>query len=245
MIVKLDHREMASSILPNLKSLKIDVDIETLSVGDIAIGDLIIIERKTSRDLLDSLMDRRIFRQARRLIASAPQALLIVEGGDSISRAVHSNSVAGLLAHLATDIGLTIIPTKNSLATARVIAMLARREQKRIDKLAKKLGPRLINSEQERIENLCQSKWTKYHASGSEGVGNKIPGGKAERADKKEVFESGVEVLLSFSGIGRVRARKLMNEFGSPAAVFSGQKERLAKCGISPQKLAQMQKIFG
>ncbi|HIG03109.1 MAG TPA: hypothetical protein EYQ53_01815 [Candidatus Poseidoniales archaeon] len=236
---------MASSILANLRALKIDVDIETLAVGDIAIGDLIIIERKTSRDLIDSLLDKRIFRQARRLIACAPQALLIVEGADSMSRAVHSNAIAGLLAHLSADIGLTIIPTKNTQATARVVAMLAKKEKRRIDKLAKRLNSRLVNSEEERIERRPKSAWTKHHASGSLGVESNMTKGQSDTKAAKEKFARGVEVLQAFPSIGRVRARKLMLEFGSPAKVFSASEDRLARNGISPQRLAQMLEILG
>lgn len=231
--------------MSNLRALKIDVDIETLSVGDIAIGDLIIIERKTSRDLIDSLMDKRIFRQARRLIASAPQAILIVEGADSVSRAVHSNSVAGLLAHLTADIGLTIIPTKNSEGTARVVAMLARREHKRIAKLAEKLAVRLVDSEEERIASKPKSVWTKYHSSGGVGVESNMAIGQGDIKARSEVFASGVEVLQAFPGIGRVRARKLMLEFGSPARLFNADEERLARHGISPHRFAMMKEIIG
>ena len=72
-----------------------------------------------------------------------------------------------------------------------------------------------------------------------------MPKGQSDIKAAKEKFARGVEVLQAFPAIGRVRARKLMLEFGSPAKVFSASEDRLARNGISPQRLAQMLEILG
>ena len=55
-IVKLDYRE-ASSTLAAYVSLGMTVEYDNLTTGDIQIEQDILIERKTSRDLLTSIID--------------------------------------------------------------------------------------------------------------------------------------------------------------------------------------------
>ena len=42
------------------------ISLENLTVGDIRISDRILIERKTARDIVDSLIDGRLIHQARK-----------------------------------------------------------------------------------------------------------------------------------------------------------------------------------
>ena len=56
------------------------VEVRRLPVGDVAIGERVLVERKTTDDLLASLADGRLFRQARFLAARAPRPIVIQEG---------------------------------------------------------------------------------------------------------------------------------------------------------------------
>ncbi len=102
-----------------------------MPVGDIIIGDRIIIERKTTRDLLDSLVDGRLLSQCRRLYYSATRPLLIIEGVELFNtRAVHPNAVQGVLSWITLDLGLSVMMTRSALETALFISMTAKREEK-------------------------------------------------------------------------------------------------------------------
>ena len=110
--------------------------LERLAVGDIIIGDRIIIERKTARDLLDSLVDGRLLSQCRRLYYSATRPLLIIEGVELFeTRAVHPNAVQGALSWITLELGLSVIMTKNTLETALFISMTAKKEESFLKKI--------------------------------------------------------------------------------------------------------------
>ena len=102
-----------------------------MPVGDIIIGDRIIIERKTTRDLLDSLVDGRLLSQCRRLYYSATRPLLIIEGVEIFdTRAVHPNAVQGVLSWITLELGLSVMMTRSTLETALFISMTAKKEEK-------------------------------------------------------------------------------------------------------------------
>ena len=88
--IVVDHREANSTLPAMLKLHGHDISLESLSVGDIRISDRVLIERKTARDLVDSLIDGRLIHQARRLHAAAPRPLQLPH---SPSRAVPRLSV--------------------------------------------------------------------------------------------------------------------------------------------------------
>ena len=128
--IVVDHREMNTTIAATLRLQGIDVDVQTLSVGDFQIGDRVLIERKRVRDFVDSLLDGRLLEQANRLVAAAPRPLLLIEGSGLLSqRAVHHNALMGALATLTIDLGLPVVTTQNGEETARFLIVSARREQ--------------------------------------------------------------------------------------------------------------------
>ena len=77
--ITVDHREGNSTLPAMLKLRGHEIKIESLPVGDIRISDRVLIERKTARDLVDSIIDGRLVNQARKLRDAAQKPLLIVE----------------------------------------------------------------------------------------------------------------------------------------------------------------------
>lgn len=221
-----------------LRQLGVRVELDTLPIGDIAIGDLIVIERKRTPDFLQSLCDGRLLSQASRLMSAAPRPLLVIEGADSVlSRAVHINAVAGLMGSLATEFGLPIVPTTSAQGTARLVAMLARREANKRRRIAKTLAPLLRMSEIERGSgpSATLSAWTKYHGSG--GVTNppdpvQNSTGIGDRRFADEIFTSQQRILEGISGIGPARARELLLRFNSPIGAAEASLEELLGAGL-------------
>ena len=76
-MIVVDHREANSTLPAMLKLHGHEISLESLTVGDIRISDRILIERKTARDLVDSLIDGRLIHQGCRLHAAAPRPSLL------------------------------------------------------------------------------------------------------------------------------------------------------------------------
>jgi Fanconi anemia group M protein len=79
--ITLDHRESKSTLAPYLKSMGAQVTFKHLNTGDIRLSQRVLIERKTARDLVNSLSDGRLLHQCRRLNAAALRPLLLIEIG--------------------------------------------------------------------------------------------------------------------------------------------------------------------
>jgi len=223
--------------------LKVDVEIATLPIGDAIIGDIYVIERKRSDDFVASMLDGRLISQARRLMASAPRTILVAEGGDFATRAVHNNAISGMLALLVAEIGLSVVPTKDTKGTARLIAMLAKRCAKKQRKQSELLQERLRISEDERILGIAPSPWTIVHASGGSGTKRLEP---MQQEKKNRELRRGREKLLqSIIGIGPIRARRLLDEYHTPIRVLTLGKDEWIACGISPQRAEKIALLIG
>ena len=80
--IVLDHREAKSTLAPYLKSMGAHVEFSHLPTGDIRLSKRVLIERKTARDLVNSITDGRLLHQCRRLNAAALRPLLLIEIGE-------------------------------------------------------------------------------------------------------------------------------------------------------------------
>lgn len=126
-----DAREQASPIVRHLHELGVGVTVRTLDVGDFVVSDRIVVERKTSADFVDSLVDGRLFEQMKGLQVY-PRPILVVEGGSLHGhRNVAPEALFGAISSIAVDFGVTIVQTHDALETARLVAATAKREQKR------------------------------------------------------------------------------------------------------------------
>jgi Fanconi anemia group M protein len=130
-VVAVDDRETSSRVVEVLSTLRVRLAIGRLPSGDYAIGDRILIERKTVRDFVDTLVDRDLFAQLKVLAESAPRPVLIIEGTDDIYtvRDIHPNAIRGTLAAIAVDLGISVLFSRNEEETAQIIGILARREE--------------------------------------------------------------------------------------------------------------------
>ena len=128
-VVFADSREGNSKVIRHLSEMEIDVQIRSMAVGDYQVSDEVVIERKTAKDFVDSIIDKRLFKQARELSEEFKRPLLILEGDDIYNGMLHPNAVRGTIAAIAIDFGISIIPTRNSEDTAAMIKRIAVREQ--------------------------------------------------------------------------------------------------------------------
>ncbi len=128
--VTVDDRETSSRVVEVLHTLGAAIDLRRLDVGDYAIGDRILVERKTSRDFVDTLVERDLFGQIKALAEAAPRPILIVEGDDIYTvRNIHPNAIRGTLAAVTVDLGVTLLFSRDAEDTANMLYVLAQREE--------------------------------------------------------------------------------------------------------------------
>jgi ERCC4-related helicase len=128
--IAVDDRETASRVVERLHTLGADLEIRRLECGDYAVGDRILIERKTTRDFMDTLVERDLLGQIRSIANAVPRPVLIVEGESLYGeRNIHPNAVRGALAAIAVDMGVTLLFTASAEETAEMIFVLAKREE--------------------------------------------------------------------------------------------------------------------
>lgn len=128
-VVFADTREGNSKVIRHLSEMEIGVKVQAMAVGDYQVSDEVVIERKTAKDFVDSIVDKRLFKQARSLMEEFKRPLIILEGDDLYNGMINPNAIRGSIASIALDFGISIIPTRNAQDTAAMIKRIAIREQ--------------------------------------------------------------------------------------------------------------------
>ncbi|MHA1626721.1 MAG: DEAD/DEAH box helicase [Candidatus Asgardarchaeia archaeon] len=125
-----DSREMKSSVVRELSLLGVEVEVRPLDVGDYVISEKVVVERKTTRDFLDSIVDGRLFDQVRKLSSSYEKPIMIIEGESLYGyRDINPNAVRGAILSLLLDFPIKILRTENPKETSMFLYNIIRREQ--------------------------------------------------------------------------------------------------------------------
>jgi Fanconi anemia group M protein len=126
----IDDRETSSKVVEVLSEMGAAIRLERLAHGDYAIGDRILIERKTVRDFVDTLINRDLLGQIKTMAEAVPRPVIIIEGSDPYTqRDIHPNAIRGVLAALTVDMGVALLFTKDEQDTAQMLYVLAKREE--------------------------------------------------------------------------------------------------------------------
>ena len=126
--VYVDHREARSGVTRELSNMGVSLKTANLPVGDYQVSERVAVERKSVKDFVSSLIDKRLYKQAQELIENFSNPLIILEGQDLYSSGLNPNAIRGALASLAVDFNLPLIPTRSPEDTAAMIHRLAVRE---------------------------------------------------------------------------------------------------------------------
>jgi len=128
--IVVDYREKGSKVMKTLLEDGIILDLKTLEVGDYLLSDEVVVEYKTKKDFVDSIIDGRLLQQIRDL-STYLKPVIIVEGEEDIfsQRNIHPNAIRGMLSTIAVSYRIPIIFTKNHLDTAATLKIIAQREQ--------------------------------------------------------------------------------------------------------------------
>jgi len=128
-VIFADSREGNSRVLRELDKLNVEIKTMSLPVADYQVSDEVGIERKSTKDFISSIIDKRLYKQARELVENFRKPVIILEGEDLYSSLIHPNAVRGALASLAVDFGIPVIPTRSEEDTAAMLIRIAIREQ--------------------------------------------------------------------------------------------------------------------
>ena len=123
-----DDRERESGI-PQLLSEQESVNlvVRRLRTGDYLLEPHILVERKTLADFAASIIDTRLFRQAKRMASGPYRPLFIVEGGVSDLREVglSRESLQGALISLSLVFNIPVLRSLDAEETSRLLAYVA------------------------------------------------------------------------------------------------------------------------
>ncbi len=128
--IVIDDRETSSKVVEVLSGMGAAIRLERLALGDYAIGDRILVERKTARDFVDTLVNRDLLGQIKAMADAVIRPVMIIEGGDLYTqRDIHPNAIRGVLAALTVDMGVSVLFTRDEQDTAQMLMVLAKREE--------------------------------------------------------------------------------------------------------------------
>ncbi len=200
--ILVDDRETSSKVAERLSGLGARLSIRRLPFGDYAIGDRLVVERKSARDFVDTLVERDLFGQLSGLASHALRPVLIIEGGDIYTqRDIHQNALRGTLAAITVDMGISLIYTRDEEDSAQMLLVLARREEERGDR-----GPRVpvqkaFASGREEQEGVIAS----FPEIGIKNARQLL----AHFGTIQAITAATEEELAAVSGIGEKRARRV------------------------------------
>jgi Fanconi anemia group M protein len=121
-----DYRER--EIVGQLKKLDLIVNEIDLEVGDFVLSDnRVVIERKSHSDFISSIIDGRLFEQAKTMKENFKNPIIIIEG--SSNRQINENALKAAIASLLIDFNVSLLNTKNPSDTAKTIYWIAKKEQ--------------------------------------------------------------------------------------------------------------------
>ncbi len=194
-----DRRE-SDEIKHELSKYNIKIEEQTLEIGDFLLSEEVCVERKTTKDFVESIIDGRLFSQALNLKQQYMKPIIIIEKSGDIER-VTLNSFYGALASLISDFSIPVIITESNSETAFLLYSIAKREQ-----FEKKKGIKI----REGTKPLNMKEIQKYILAGIPGISAIL----AERLLEKfgtlqKIFNADKKELMEVKGIGETIAKRI------------------------------------
>ena len=120
-----DFREKHSGIPKLLADNKVDVSFSSLSTGDYIINDQIIVERKTSEDFIQSIIDNRLFEQCSKLKKESRRVLILIEGNPyKTEHKIDARAVKGAILSILSAWQIPVIYSQSGDCSVELMMML-------------------------------------------------------------------------------------------------------------------------
>tara|TARA_B100002019_G_scaffold92194_1_gene79524 strand:- start:623 stop:1267 length:645 start_codon:yes stop_codon:yes gene_type:complete len=204
MKIIVDNRERKSGISEELSDLDVNFEFSQLELGDFILSDDCVVERKTISDFLSSLVDGRLFSQAKNLKDHFDKVLYILEGDISeiyYLRDISENAIISSILSLNLDYNIPIFHSEDIESTAKILKNLLRREYKKSEgNDSFRVGRKFWTVEDEQ----------KYLVEGLPGVGPKLAMNLLKYfKSPKNIFLASSEELQKIEKIGKKKADKI------------------------------------
>jgi|TARA_Y100000310_G_C20629564_1_gene787866 Fanconi anemia group M protein len=127
-----DHRENKGQLPRYLYEKDIQIETKALEVGDFILSNDCVVELKKVPDFVNSLVDGRLFSQAKELRENFQKPLYIIEGDLREIfdvRNVHPNAIRAAMLSLTLDYQIPFLFSHDTEETVNLLISLAKREQ--------------------------------------------------------------------------------------------------------------------
>jgi len=213
-VVYVDVREKGSGVPEALSKKGVSLIFKQLDVGDYIVSSRIGIERKTAEDYIKSLIDGRLFDQARRLAEAFEKPIIIIEGSLSSATKISNvkrSSVLGSMLSLGVDYGIFVVMSRNVDETAEIVKRLALKEQP---------GGRFVPVRVKKPKLESVRDWQLFVVQCLPHVGPKI----AERllevfGSVQRICNASASELSRIEGLGEKRAAEIVRVLRTPYSV--------------------------
>ncbi len=203
MHVIIDSRERNPLLIKRMEELGISIDAEMLEVGDYIISDRIAIERKTVHDFESSIIDGRLFAQAEAIKKAYDKALVVIEGKPE-SFSMQIKPITGAILSLYVNYGVQIMFSDGPEATAELIGLLARQEEKEGRNPSPKAGRRAHT----------ESQFMELVIGNLPGIGSKLAASLLTRFGSiYAIANASVQELEKTDKIGKKKAARIYEIF--------------------------------
>jgi Fanconi anemia group M protein len=130
MKIIVDFQEGRNCLIEYLRE-EVEVEIKKLKVGDFIISKDVVVERKTVDDFVNSLIDRRLFKQAENMQKNYSCPIFIIEGdvADMFARNISERAIWSAIISLMLKNNAKFLFTSSFRETAQVLCILAKKEQ--------------------------------------------------------------------------------------------------------------------
>ena len=215
-----DRRERKSGIPDLLRKAGTSLDILTLDTGDYIVSSDIIVERKSIRDFVSSIVDGRLYGQCTRLKNEFKHPVLIMEGDSGDIAKILDNPFVfySAVSKIAIEFGIPVIQTPNATHTAKLLIALGTRKgivgNILLKKPHKKTG---VAIQEQQLNILCALP----------GIGEKLATRMLEKfATPRAALLASVDEIALVENMGPVRAKRLCDIIGSSAKSSKSRKPR-------------------
>ncbi|MFO8109960.1 MAG: DEAD/DEAH box helicase [Thermoplasmata archaeon] len=200
--ITVDVREQNSMVVKELARNGIKILSTRLTSGDYIISEDMAVERKSVHDFLESLMNGRLFSQAKMLTRDYPNPVMIIEG-DSLhgKRNINERAIYGALASLVADFRMTIFRAEDGRETAGILIALSKRGNK---------GKKTKSVRKDK-QSLSTADTKRYILEGLPNVSGTLADRLLEHfGSVRAVFLADEESLREVKGIGPATAKKIL-----------------------------------
>ena len=212
-VVFVDDREANSAAVSRLADLGAEIVVERLPVGDFIVSKRVGIEKKKSSDFESSVMDGRLFEQAKMLVEQFERPLLVMVGKEF--ERLEIKAVRGALIALMVDYGLPVYGVRDEDGFADFVYQLAFREQLRPEKELKvRFGKKPLSA----------AFYQQFIVEGLPLVGPVTAKNLLRHFGSVEkVFTASDKKLMEVDGVGEVRAREIRKIISTTYAALEGE----------------------